>query len=173
MKLLISAVTGLSMVAAAPVMAADWTGAYAGFGVGYGDTDGPGTQDGDNATFGGHIGYNYDFGNNIVVGAELEYDRVGIDLGGAGGSIDNIGRFKLKGGYDFGPALGYAVVGAARADTSFGNDTGAVYGIGMAFPVTDQWTVSGEVLRHDFSNLNGSGSDFDTNTFNLRASFRF
>ena len=172
MKLLVPAFLAVSL-AAVPALAGDWTGPYVGLGVGFADTDGPGNRDGDNGSFGGHVGYNYDFGNLFVLGGELEYDRVNTDLGGAGGTIDGIGRLKLKGGYDFGPALGYAVVGGARANTSFGDDNGLVYGLGVAVPINDQFSISGEVLRHEFSDLGGPGSDFDTNTFNLRASFRF
>lgn len=172
MKLLVPTLTVASLVAV-PAMAADWTGAYVGLGVGYTDADGPGTTDGDNTSFGGHVGYNYDFGNNFVLGGELEYDRTDIDLGGTGGTLDNIGRLKLKGGYDFGSVLGYGVLGAARADSSFGNETGLVYGVGLAYPVNEQFSVSGEVLQHKFDDFGGAGSDFDVNTFNLRASFRF
>ncbi|MCU9837049.1 porin family protein [Ruegeria sp. WL0004] len=172
MKLLVSAAAIIS-VASLPALAGEFNGPYLGLGVGYTDADGPGARDGDNTSFGGHVGYDYSFGSGFVLGGEVEYDRVNADLGGAGGTIDNIGRFKVKAGYDFGPVLGYGVVGAARATTSFGNDTGLVYGVGLAYPVTEQWAVSGEVLRHEFNDLGGAGSDFNVDTFNLRASFRF
>lgn len=43
MKLLVPALVAVSM-AAAPAMAGDWSGAYLGLGVGYGDADGPGAR---------------------------------------------------------------------------------------------------------------------------------
>ncbi|MCE8518363.1 porin family protein [Ruegeria pomeroyi] len=172
MKHLVPALVAVSM-AAAPAIAGDWSGAYLGLGVGYGDVDGPGARDGEAATFGGHIGYNFDLGNRFVMGGELEYDRVNNDLGGGGGTLDEIGRLKVKAGYDFGPVLGYGVLGAARATSTFGNENGLVYGLGLAMPVTDYLSVSGEALRHQFKDFGGAGSDFDVNTFNLRASLRF
>lgn len=107
------------------------------------------------------------------MGGELEYDRVNNDLGAGGGTLDEIGRIKVKAGYDFGPVLGYGVLGAARATSTFGNENGLVYGLGLAMPVTDYLSVSGEVLRHQFNDFGGAGNDFDVNTFNLRASLRF
>lgn len=172
MKLLVPAVTAFAMLGAPAAMAADWTGAYAGFGIGRADVDGPGAADGKETTFGGHIGYDYDFGD-FVVGGELEVTRFDLALPAAGGTIDNVANLKLKGGYDFGPALGYAVVGASRAYTSLGNDTGLVYGVGVAYQVNDQFTLSGEVLQNKFDNIGAGASDFDNTSLNLRASFRF
>lgn len=172
MKLLVPAVTSIALLAAPAAMAADWTGPYAGFGIGHVDVDGPGAADGKETTFGGHIGYDYDFGD-FVVGGELEVNRVDLALPAGGGTIDNVANLKLKGGYDFGPALGYAVVGGARSFSSLGNDTGLVYGVGLAYQVNEQFTVSGEVLKHDFNDVGNTTSDFDSTSVNLRASFRF
>ncbi|WP_164659146.1 outer membrane protein [Tropicibacter sp. Alg240-R139] len=172
MKLLVPAVTSVALLGAPAAMAADWTGPYAGFSIGHADVDGPGAADGKETTFGGHIGYDYDFGD-FVVGSELEVTRFDLGLPAGGGTVDNVANLKLKGGYDFGPALGYAVVGASRAYTSLGNENGYVYGLGVAYQVTEQFTVSGEVLQHKFSNVSSSTSDLDSASVNLRASFRF
>lgn len=172
MKLLVPAVTSIALFGAPAAMAADWTGPYAGFSVGRADVDGPGTADGKETTFGGHIGYDYDFGD-FVVGGEFEVNRFDLALPAGGGTIDNMANLKLKGGYDFGPALGYAVVGASRAYTSLGNESGYVYGLGVAYQVNQQFTVSGEVLQHKFNDVGGSTSDLDSTSVNLRASFRF
>ena len=170
MRLLIAAAT--AAVLATPGLAGEWTGAYVGLGVGSTDIDGPGAADGDDVTYGIHAGYDYDFGD-WVVGGELEYDRTDINLGNGVAVADNIGRLKFKAGYDFGDILGYAVVGAARAQTSIGDDTGAVYGLGLAYAVNERFTISGELLRHDFNNFNGLGSDLTANSVNIRASYRF
>nr|WP_316634553.1 hypothetical protein [Ruegeria intermedia] len=82
-------------------------------------------------------------------------------------------RVKLRGGYEFGPALGYVVVGAARANTSGDSDTAAVYGIGFAYPLGDRLIISGEAMRQNFNDVTRSRGDLDTNTFNLRTTFRF
>ncbi|UWR27788.1 porin [Sulfitobacter sp. S223] len=156
----------------APVeVGTDWTGAYGGLNLGYADIDGDGDADGDDATYGVHLGYDYDFGR-YVVGGELEYDKTDIDLGGAA-DVDSVTRLKLRGGYDLGRTLVYATAGAARVDTSLGKDTGEFVGVGVAYQVTDRFTVGGELLEHRFDDIGGSGVDADATTFNLRGSFRF
>ena len=169
MRILITAAAVAAL--ASPALAADWTGGYVGLGVGQSDIDGPGGADGDDTTYGVHAGYDYDFGD-WVIGGELEYDHADVPLGAAT-QMDSMTRLKLRAGYDFGPAMAYAVAGAARADTSFGDDTGAVYGLGVAYAVNDQFTLSGELLRNDFNGFANTGGDLTADTFNLRASFRF
>jgi predicted porin len=149
----------------------DWTGAYGGLNLGYGDVDGSGAADGDDMTYGLHLGYDYDFGR-FVLGGELEYDKADIDLNGAA-DVDSVTRLKLRGGYDLGRTLIYATAGAARVDTSIGKDTGEFFGVGVAYQVTDRFTVGGEVLEHRFDDIGGTGVDADATTFNLRGSFRF
>lgn len=149
----------------------DWTGAYGGLNLGYGDVDGTGTADGDDTTYGFHVGYDYDFGR-YVIGGELEYDKADIDLNGAA-NTDSVTRLKLRGGYDLGRTLIYATAGAAKLQTSIGDDTGEFFGVGMAYQVTDRFTVGGELLEHRFDDIGGTGVDADATTFNLRGSFRF
>ncbi|WP_298857122.1 porin [uncultured Sulfitobacter sp.] len=149
----------------------DWTGAYGGLNLGYGDVDGTGEADGDDTTYGLHVGYDYDFGR-YVIGGELEYDKADIDLDGAA-NTDSVTRLKLRGGYDFGRTLLYATAGAAKLQTSIGDDTGEFIGVGMAYQVTDRFTVGGELLEHRFDDIGGTGVDADATTFNLRGSFRF
>lgn len=172
MKTLISACTIALM--ATSTFAGDWTAGYAGLGVGYGDVDlSAGLPGGDNTTFGIHGGYDYDMGD-WVIGSELEYGRVNIDVANGSGTIDNVLSLKVKFGYDFGSALGYALVGGSRAYTdNLGNDTGGLYGLGLAYQVNPQWMVSGEYIRNYYDNFNNSGIDVDADTFNVRASFRF
>ena len=81
----------------------DWTGAYGGLNLGYGDVDGSGTADGNDMTYGLHLGYSYDFGR-YVIGGEFEYDDASIDLNGAA-ETDSVMRLKLRGGYDLGRAF--------------------------------------------------------------------
>lgn len=149
----------------------DWTGAYGGLNLGYADVDGTGAADGDDTTFGLHLGYDYDFGN-FVLGAELEYDDADIDLGGAA-STESVTRLKLRGGYDLGRTLVYATAGAARLETSIGDDTGEFIGLGVAYQATERLIVGAEVLENRFDDIGDSGVDADATTFNLRGSFRF
>lgn len=150
----------------------EWTGFYAGLNLGYADisTNVPGVE-GDNNTYGIHAGYDYDFGS-FVLGGELEYDKTDIDLDGAV-DVDDVARLKLRGGYDLGNTLVYVTAGAARVSTSLGNDTGGFGGLGVAYKVTDRFTVGGEVLEHRFNDIDGTGVDADATTFNIRGSYRF
>ncbi len=172
MKGITAALAALTLIGATPVLAEDWTGPYAGFSFGYADADGPDGIGGSDAAFGPHIGYDFDFGS-FVLGGELEYNRLNLDLGEGEGSLDSVSRLKLRGGYDFGSALGYVVVGTARADTSGDSDTAAVYGIGVAYPVSDRFVISGEALRQDFDIQSRPSGSLDTSVFNLRTTFRF
>ena len=163
------------VVVPAPVVntGGDWTGFYGGLQFGYGDveTTGAATLSGDDTIYGLHAGYDYDFGT-FVLGGEIDYDKADINLGG-GNSVNDVARLKIRGGYDAGRTLLYVTGGAARADTSLGNETGGFYGLGLAYQVSDQFTLGGEVLRHDFNNINSSGVDATVDTFTIRGSFRF
>lgn len=158
----------------------NWTGFYAGVQLGTLDVDGETALEGvggDDTTFGIHAGYNYDFGR-WVVGGELDYDDASVDLDAAGAplgeEIDSVLRAKLRGGYDFGPALLYATAGLADVDTSVGGDTGDFYGLGFSYKITEQFILGGEYLRHSFSDLGGNdGFDADADTFTVRATFQF
>ncbi len=172
MKSLTAALAAALISGAGSAVAEDWTGAYAGFSFGYADVDGSGGAGGSGASFGPLIGYDYDFGS-FVLGGELEYNRLNLDLGRSEGRLDSMSRLKLRGGYDFGSTLGYVVVGTARASTSGDSDTAAVYGIGVAYPLGDRFVISGEALRQDFDDIPESGGSLDSNVFNLRTTFRF
>jgi predicted porin len=151
----------------------DWTGFYTGLQLGYADVNGPGAQDGDNGTYGFHVGYDYDLGN-YVVGTELDYDKTDVTLGGGGATVDSVARLKFKGGYDMGSTLIYATAGAARADTSVGTETGPFVGLGVNYKVTERYTVGAELLQHQFNDVGGvGGNDVDATTFTVRGSLRF
>ena len=153
-----------------------WTGFYGGLNLGYADIDTNVAATGDGMTYGLHAGYDYDFGN-FVLGGELEYDKADIDLSLANGTVaanvDSVARLKLRGGYDLGSTLIYATAGVARVDTDLGNENGEFFGVGMAYKVTESFTIGGELLEHRFDDIAGTGVDADATTFNLRGSFRF
>ena len=157
----------------APLLAqgGEWTGPYAGLQLGYGDVNGTGAADGDDFLYGLHAGYDYDFGN-FVLGGEVDYDATDIDLNGAA-TVDSVARLKLRAGYDFGRALGYVTAGLAEVDTSLGSESGDFYGIGVAYRITDSYTVGAELLEHSFDDIAGSGVDADATTLTLRGAIRF
>ncbi len=155
------------------IVTGEWTGFYTGLQLGYADVDGDGALDGDDTSYGFHAGYDYDLGD-WVVGGELDYDKTDVDLGGGAASLDSVARLKLKGGYDLGNTLIYATAGAARADTSVGNETGPFAGVGVTYKVTERYTVGAELLQHRFDDLGGvAGNDVDATTFTVRGALRF
>ena len=179
---------GLNDVAAEPTVVAydapvqastggDWSGAYVGAQIGYGDLKSNGAGlDGNGAIGGVHAGYRVDMGQ-FVAGAELDYNAANIDLGAAGNTLDNVAHLKLIGGYDLGRTLIYGTAGAAYAEATVGGaalkDNGYFGGIGVDYAISDQFTVGGEYLMHKFNNFDGSGTNLDVNTLTAKVSFKF
>jgi outer membrane immunogenic protein len=156
----------------------DWSGAYAGAQIGYGDVDSNGGGlDGYGALGGVHAGYRWDMGN-FVAGAELTYDTSAIDLGAAAGDeLDDVAALKVTAGREFGRGLVYGTLGAAYASASVGgadlSDNGYLYGLGMDYAITDRVTVGGELLQHRFNDFDGSGVDLDATTLKAKVALRF
>jgi outer membrane immunogenic protein len=165
--------------APAPVVGADWTGAYGGIQLEYGDAELSGLleEDGTGALGGIFGGYRYDFGS-YVLGAELDLNLADIDLDAAGGNIDMVSRLGVEAGFDAGPALIYGTAGAAIATLDAGSDTlrgdGYFYGLGVDYAVTDRVTVGAELLQHEFDDFDDvSGLDASALTFGVNAALRF
>mgnify|MGYP000190132574 CR=1 FL=1 len=157
-------------VIVAPVAPAspNWTGFYVGGEVGYADfnaTPGPS----DDGLIGGLIlGYDYDLGNNFVVGGGLDYDWADLD------DLDDVFRAKLRGGFKIGNGLLYGTGGYTMASTdSSGTDDGYVVGGGYEHMFTESLSMGAEILYHDYGSFNNSGSDLDGTTAQVRAAFRF
>jgi outer membrane immunogenic protein len=155
----------------------DWSGAYVGAQLGYGNVDSNGAGlDGDDWFGGVHAGYRWDLGN-WVAGTELSYDATNIELGAAGGELSDVLALKLQAGREIGNSLVYGSLGAAQANATVGTtdlrDSGFVYGVGFDYAVSDRWTVGGEVTQHDFSNFDASGVDFDATTVKAKVGLRF
>ena len=158
-------------VAPAPIVmpSADWTGGFGGVQLGYGDFDlAPGGDDG--VVYGGQLGYDYDFGN-FVLGGEFDYIGSGASIGTT--EVDSVMRLKARLGFDMGNTLIYGVAGGARADTSIGDDTGWVVGLGAEYMVYENVSIGGEYLYHKFDDFNGSGSDLEANTIAAKVNYRF
>lgn len=155
---------------AAPITG-DWTGGYAGLQLGYADANGSGGLNGDGMIGGLTLGYDYDFGQ-YVIGAGLDYDWTDIDVGG--NTLESIARLKARAGYDMGAGLAYVTAGAAQAKIdTLGTDEGYFAGVGYEHMLTQNISLGGEVLYHDFGNFNGSGTNVDATTAQVRATFRF
>ncbi len=156
----------------------DWSGAYVGAQLGYGDVDSNGAGLDGNGWLGGvHAGYRWDLGS-WVAGTELSWDKASIDLGAtAGDELDSVAALKLMAGREIGNSLVYGTLGAAHAKASVGgvdlSDDGFVYGLGFDYAVNDRWTVGGEVLQHQFDDFDASGTDFDATTLKAKVGLRF
>lgn len=156
----------------------DWSGAYVGAQLGYGDVDSNGAGLDGNGWLGGvHGGYRWDLGN-WVAGGELSWDKASIDLGAtAGDELDSVAALKLMAGREIGNSLVYGTVGAAQAKANVGgtdlSDSGLVYGLGFDYAVNDRWTVGGEVLEHKFDDFDASGVDFDATTVKAKVGLKF
>jgi opacity protein-like surface antigen len=164
------------IAAPAPVAPAtpNWTGFYAGGQLGWAwvDTDIAGV-DGDDVIGGIVAGYDYDLGD-WVVGGGIDYDFADIGLSGTTASVEEVFRAKLRGGYKIGQGLLYGTGGYAWADTNnIGDDDGWFIGGGYEHRVTDNVSVGGEVLYHQFDNFGTVNTDVDATTAQVRVTYRF
>lgn len=161
----------------APIAVSDWTGFYAGLQYGTGNADlailGDPIGDEDFDAYGLHAGYLHDLGT-FVLGAELDYNNVDIDVPGL--DADML-RLRARAGYDMGRVMPYLTAGVGRLSLDDGPDsyteTGMTYGIGVDFKATERFTVGLEYSRQDFDNTDGSGYEVDADMIQLRASYRF
>lgn len=172
-------VTPVVPVAPVPVSAgSDWTGAYAGGSLSYGELEGSSTF-GDEFNGGGlglHAGYNYDLGS-VVLGGEIEITGYDVTDDVTGQDLDSVIRAKVRAGYDAGAFLPYITAGVAQASTSGAlgdlESDGVLYGIGVDYRVSDAVTVGAEALRHEFEDFDSTGIDLDADTIALRVSYNF
>ncbi|WP_281982244.1 outer membrane protein [Thalassorhabdomicrobium marinisediminis] len=163
------------VMAAPVVMGSDWTGAYVGGSLGYADIEEDGVffdDDANGMTYGVHAGYDYDFGT-FVLGGEIEIAGADIEDGTFNTEVDSIARLKARAGYDAGQFMPYLTAGVAQLNLDSGDDTGAVYGVGLDYKMTDNIRVGGEVLKHDFEDFNGGTDDINATTASLRVSYEF
>ena len=168
--------------APAPVFASpNWTGFYAGGQLGYANVElGVLGLSVDESGFIGGLtaGYDYDLGD-WVIGAGFDYDWADVEFdlgGGATADIDSIWRAKLRGGYKIGNGLLYATAGYAQVEASAtglgsDNEDGYFVGGGYEHMVTQNMSLGGEVLYHDFDVP--SGTSAEATTAQVRATFRF
>ncbi len=170
---------GLLLAATLPNLsaAAGWTGFYAGVQFGATSTDAsvPGRSfSEDSTTYGLLAGYNHDIGNQLVLGGELnidkmEYSDVSWDL--------TTQRIRARLGYDLGDVLIFGSIGYARVDDE-GNDgeNGYSLGLGLDYKITQSLTLGLELLRdsYDFDAPAGLGdADLDIDSLRLRLAYRF
>lgn len=135
---------------AAPVTVNDWTGPYFGVLGGWSMGDRTAVDDFDGLLYGGFAGFNYQFDNNMVLGAEVAA-TTGEQEWGLGGTRDaTYIDLKARVGYGMDRALVYASGGYSFANYS-GGDEGAGFnvGAGVDFLVTDNIFVGAEYIYRD------------------------
>lgn len=199
------------VIVAAPMpQSPNWTGFYAGGEMGYADLGVSGNgvyyqndsdffsnnnSVGDGFIGGLTIGYDYDLGT-WVIGAAADYDWTDIDVDSNrvyfegpledqnfNTKLESIWRLKARGGYKIGNGLLYATAGYAQADTKdFGSADGWFIGAGYDYLITEQISLGGELLYHEFDNFSSgvndagysvSDLDLDATTIQVRATWRF
>ena len=164
----------VSQAAPAPVFSGpNWTGAYGGVQLGYADTDT--NVSGSNDGFIGGLtgGYDYDLGN-VVIGGGIDYDFADISVANGATNLENVFRAKLRGGYKIGNGLLYGTGGYALAETdTLGSEDGYFIGAGYEHLVTQNFSVGGELLYHEFDNFSGTAVDVEATTLQVRGTFRF
>ena len=154
----------------------NWTGFYAGGQLGYAiiDTNLP-DVDGEDLIGGLTAGYDYDLGD-WVIGAGFDYDWADVSIAPTV-DVESIWRAKLRGGYKLGGGLLYATTGYANADTNIiGDEDGYFVGAGYEHLITQNISLGGEVLYHEFNGFNSGppgGVEVKATTAQARATFRF
>ena len=168
----------------APEAIYNWTGFYIGGHVG-GAFPGSSSLEGTDARFMGGVqgGFDYQFSNNWVIGAEAQYSWL---TGGGGGGVafpggtvvtgatDQIGSATGRLGYAFGPTLLYAKGGYAwRGNNNLlgvttngvavpfavdGNHRdGYTVGAGLEYMLTSNWSIKGEYQYYNFGGTTFTG----------------
>jgi outer membrane immunogenic protein len=107
-----------------------------------------------------HAGYNLQSGGFVGGGeADIMFGRIETGSLGAGSfNQDFLSSARVKGGYAFGPLLGYGTIGAAWSTSAYHDPSGSsdktlnglVFGVGAEYALTRTVSLRGEFLRYDF-----------------------
>lgn len=165
-----------------------WTGGYAGILTGYGWGDGEVAgfdENFDGARFGGFAGYNWDLGNQLVVGVEgdLNYDWNEESVGALDVDSGLNWSARARVGYAMDRALLFAAGGYTGTNVSAEgagvdeDDTlhGWTIGGGVDYALTDRMFTRVEYRYNDFGNgdLGGTDIDFTQHTVNVGLAVKF
>ena len=162
-----------------------WAGGYAGILTGYGWGDGEvgGIDDSfDGARFGGFAGYNWDLGNQLVVGVEgdLNYDWNEEAVAGFGDVETGLNwSARARVGYAMDRALLFAAGGYTGTNIEGAGDDDTLHGWtiggGVDYALTDRMFTRVEYRYNDFGNgdLGGTDVDFSQHTVNVGLAVKF
>ncbi|WP_029352455.1 outer membrane protein [Bosea sp. 117] len=210
-KIIGTGIAAAALLAAAPAFAADmsqpyptkapaaiiapafnWTGFYLGVNAGYGWGSGSGLTDDlgidpDGWLAGGQIGVNYQFGNNVVLGAEADIQgsdfKDNDDFYGVRSKMDYFGTVRARLGYAFDNVLPYVTGGLAWGHneikydgfTSDKTHVGWTVGGGVEWGFAPNWTAKAEYLYMDFGDeyYDSIGADAGLTANVLRAGLNY
>lgn len=164
-----------------------WAGGYAGILTGYGWGDGEiegiaGSEDFDGARFGGFVGYNWDLGNQLVVGLEgdLNYDWNEESVAGFGDVETGMNwSARARVGYAMDRALLFAAGGYTGTNIEGAGDDDTLHGWtiggGVDYALTDRMFTRVEYRYNDFGSgdLGGTDVDFNQHTVNVGLAVKF
>lgn len=167
-----------------------WAGGYAGILTGYGWGDGElvgfGSESFDGARFGGFVGYNWDLGNQLVVGLEgdLNYDWNEENIAGLAEVESGLNwSARARVGYAMDRALLFVAGGYTgtniEGSTALGSSDDTLHGWtiggGVDYALTDRMFTRVEYRYNDFGggNLGGADVDFDQHTVNVGLAVKF
>ncbi|WP_246702602.1 outer membrane protein [Starkeya sp. ORNL1] len=213
---LAAAVAVASLLGAAPAFAADmqqpyptkapplvavappfsWTGFYLGGNAGYGWGSGKEGIDNlspDGFLGGGQVGFNYQFGNNVVLGAEADFQGSNLKDSGYNGvfdtrsKMDYFGTVRGRIGYAFDNVLPYLTGGLAWGHneienldlgiTSDNTHVGWTVGGGLEYALSNNWTVKAEYLYMDlgdeFYDSIGDDAGLKASTARIGVNYKF
>jgi outer membrane immunogenic protein len=166
----------------APQVVYNWTGFYVGGHVG-GAFAGDNSLQGNSGRFLGGVqgGFDYQFANNFVVGAEAQYSWLSSNNTGVlfpGGTLvtnnnNQLGSVTGRAGYAWGPALLYAKGGYAWRDnnnvgvsaagapvaftTNGSHRDGYTVGAGLEYMFAPNWSAKAEYQYYNFGNTTFTG----------------
>lgn len=159
----------------APSIAAaeGWTGFYAGGQSGTIETEMTyygRTISEDSGTYGLIAGYNHAFGNKIVLGGELNVDKLNYtEMPFAHDLMTR--RVKARLGYDLGSVLLYGTYGYSEIGDGTGeNEDGTAVGFGLDYKVNDSLVLGAEWLRDSYE---FEGIEMDITSLRIRLAYQF
>lgn len=212
-KIISSGVAAAALLIAAPAFAADmaqpmptkapvlvaepvfsWTGFYLGANAGYdwgSGQDYAGTLGIDPSGWlvGGQVGFNYQFENNVVLGAEADiaWSDVTDSAFGVESKMDYFGTVRARLGYAFNHIMPYVtgglawghnevrdnVLGLSSSNTSVGWTVGA----GVEYALDNNWSVKAEYLYmdlgDDYYDSIGAKAGLTNNVLRAGVNYRF
>lgn len=185
MKLLarLAAAGALALAPAFAFAAGPWTGPYAGAQVGINSVSADGLSTEQGLTAGVLGGYNFQLANHFVLGGDVFWDwnqskshdvngtTFKVDTGTNVYGIDVLAGFPLG---DMGAWMPFAKIGYGwgdpTGDLSGGTQKSVRYGAGVAWRMSDNFSLFAQFMHQNFGSDNGN---YTNNNYTVGAGFHF